>query len=105
MNDVLLFPSSSRKIDDEEREKKVREKRKRKKELERRRRKEARRRSRELRQQREEEAAMQLKIELEERKLLIAQRKLESIRLLDTLLDRVKVRRCPIRFIIVLRSR
>ena len=32
------------------------------------------------------------KIAVEERKLLIAQRKLESIRLLDELLDRVKVR-------------
>ena len=31
------------------------------------------------------------KIELEERKLLVAQRKLESIRLLDELLERVKV--------------
>ena len=31
------------------------------------------------------------KIAIEERKLLIAQRKLESIRLLDELLERVKV--------------
>ena len=35
------------------------------------------------------------KIELEERKLLVAQRKLESIRLLDELLERVKVNSIP----------
>lgn len=38
----------------------------------------------------EEENKMALKIALEERKLLLAQRKLESIRLLTVLLDRVK---------------
>ena len=70
----------------------MREKRKRKAEAEKRRKKEERRRSKELKRQRQEEEEMQLKIELEERKLLIAQRKLESIRVLDTLFDRVKVR-------------
>ena len=39
----------------------------------------------------DEEEAMTRKIAIEERKLLVAQRKLESIRLLDELLDRVKV--------------
>ena len=34
---------------------------------------------------------MQLKIALEERRLLIAQRKLESLRLLSELFERVKV--------------
>merc|ERR1719356_1247264 len=38
-----------------------------------------------------EEEEMAEKIGIEERKLLIAQRKLESIRLLDELLERVKV--------------
>ena len=38
-----------------------------------------------------EEEEMAEKIGSEERKLLIAQRKLESIRLLDELLERVKV--------------
>ena len=37
------------------------------------------------------EEEMADKIAIEERKLLIAQRKLESIRLLDELLERVKV--------------
>ena len=73
----------------------MREKRKRKIAEAEKRRKEERRRSKELKRQREEEEAMQLKIELEERKLLIAQRKLESIRLLDTLFDRVKVSPLP----------
>ena len=38
-----------------------------------------------------EEEEMTEKIGIEERKLLIAQRKLESIRVLDELLERVKV--------------
>ena len=38
-----------------------------------------------------EEEEMAEKIGIEERKLLIAQRKLESIRVLDELLERVKV--------------
>ena len=38
---------------------------------------------------------MALKIAIEERKLLVAQRKLESIRLLDELLERVKVNDVP----------
>ena len=38
-----------------------------------------------------EEEEMAEKIGFEERKLLIAQRKLESIRILDELLERVKV--------------
>lgn len=37
---------------------------------------------------------MNYKIAVEERKLLIAQRKLESIRLLDELFERVKVISC-----------
>lgn len=42
------------------------------------------------RKQKEEEERMQLKISLEERRLLIAQRKLESLRLLSELFERVK---------------
>lgn len=41
--------------------------------------------------QKEEEARMQYRISLEERRLLIAQRKLESLRLLTELFERVKV--------------
>lgn len=43
-----------------------------------------------------DEEAMSHKIAIEERKLLVAQRKLESIRLLDELLERVKVNESPI---------
>ena len=43
------------------------------------------------RKEREEEERMQLKILVEERRLLIAQRKLESLRLLTELFERVKV--------------
>ncbi|XP_066980950.1 trichohyalin [Macrobrachium rosenbergii] len=45
------------------------------------------------REQEEEEARIAKKIALEERKLLIAQRKLESIRLLDEIFERIKVER------------
>ncbi|KAK7485940.1 hypothetical protein BaRGS_00022806 [Batillaria attramentaria] len=45
------------------------------------------------RKQKEEEERMQLKIALEERRLLIAQRKLESLRLLSELFERVKEQR------------
>lgn len=49
--------------------------------------------ARQLRRLKREEAQrMNYKIAVEERKLLIAQRKLESIRLLDELFERVKVR-------------
>lgn len=88
----FFFVNISRRMEKEEREeaerkaalKSVKEKRR----MER----EERRRQRKLEQKlqyNEEEVAE--KIALEERKLLIAQRKLESIRLLDELLDRVKV--------------
>jgi len=43
------------------------------------------------RKKREEERKMQHKIALEERKFLLAQRKLESLRLMTELLERVKV--------------
>ena len=42
-------------------------------------------------QQKEEEERMQYKIALEERRLLIAQRKLESLRILSELFERIKV--------------
>lgn len=48
---------------------------------------------REERKKQEEERRYQLKIEMEERRFLIAQRKLESIRLLTELFNRVRV--CP----------
>lgn len=56
----------------------------------RREREEKRRQKRVEKKQREEEERMQLKIALEERRLLIAQRKLESLRLLSELFERVK---------------
>lgn len=60
--------------------------------IERRKQREEKRRQKRLeRQQKEEEERMQLKIALEERRLLIAQRKLESLRLLSELFERVKV--------------
>lgn len=61
---------------------------------ERRQRKAERHQARQLRRLKREEAQrMNYKIAVEERKLLIAQRKLESIRLLDELFERVKVSR------------
>ena len=44
-----------------------------------------------MRKRREEERKMQLKIAMEERKFLLAQRKLESLRLLTEVLENVKV--------------
>ena len=63
------------------------------KEQEERRRKREEKRRRKRREKREQEEAERLarRIALEERKLLLAQRKLESIRLISELIDRVKV--------------
>ena len=55
-------------------------------------REEKRKRRREEEKRIEEERQMQLKIALEERKILIAQRKLETIRLLSEVFNRIKVR-------------
>lgn len=60
------------------------------KEQRRREREEARRQKRLVKKQHEEEAKLAKKIALEERKILIAQRKLESMRLLEELFNRVK---------------
>ncbi|ESP01947.1 hypothetical protein LOTGIDRAFT_111325 [Lottia gigantea] len=81
------------KKEEEEREKerrrldkiKIREARQRERE-------EIRRRKKLEKKKREEEERMQLKIALEERKFLLAERKLQSIHLLSVLFDRVKVR-------------
>ena len=54
-------------------------------------REEARRQKKIAKKQLEEERKLDLKIALEERKILIAQRKLESMRLLEELFNRVKV--------------
>nr|XP_026691848.1 A-kinase anchor protein 17A-like [Ciona intestinalis] len=56
----------------------------------RRKREEKRRRKKKEKKEQEEAARLALRIAMEERKLLLAQRKLESIRLLSELLDRVK---------------
>ncbi len=61
------------------------------KEERRREREEARRQKLLAKKQREEERKLEQKIALEERKMLIAQRKLESMRLLEELFNRVKV--------------
>jgi arginine/serine-rich splicing factor 17 len=59
---------------------------------ERQKRREEKRKQRQLMKLKEKETQeMNMKIAIEERKLLIAQRKLESIRLLDELFERVKV--------------
>jgi len=57
----------------------------------RKRREEKRSRKRREKKEKEQEARLALRIAKEERKLLLAQRKLESIRLLSEVLDRVKV--------------
>lgn len=62
------------------------------KEQRRREREEARRQKRLSKKQQEEEKKFEMKIALEERKILIAQRKLESMRLLEELFNRVKVK-------------
>ena len=63
------------------------------KEQEERRRKREEKRRRKRKEKREQEEAERLahRIAMEERKLLLAQRKLESIRLISELIDRVKV--------------
>jgi hypothetical protein len=61
------------------------------KEQRRREREEARRQKKLAKKQQEEEKKLEMKIALEERKILIAQRKLESMRLLEELFNRVKV--------------
>lgn len=61
------------------------------KEQRRREREEIRRQKRIAKKQQEEEKKLEMKIALEERKILIAQRKLESMRLLEELFNRVKV--------------
>jgi len=60
----------------------------------RKRREEKRSRKRREKKEKEQEARLALRIAKEERKLLLAQRKLESIRLLSEVLDRVKVPVC-----------
>ena len=64
------------------------------KEQEERRKKREEKRRRKRKEKREQEEAERLarRIAMEERKLLLAQRKLESIRLISELIDRVKVR-------------
>jgi arginine/serine-rich splicing factor 17 len=54
-------------------------------------REEIRRQKRLNKKQQEEDKKLAMKIALEERKILIAQRKLESMRLLEELFNRVKV--------------
>lgn len=102
---LSIYPSSYRACDtNRDREDALLEAHHEKKELklkekaERREKREQMRRDKKMRQkekQLDSEADKELcdKIAFEERKLLLAQRRLESIRLLDELLDRIKVRR------------
>ena len=83
-----------RKIEEEER--RLQEQREKERQVKDARRLERERRRRQRKKQRQfadEEEEMAHMIALEERKLVVAQRKLESIRLLDELLERVKVNR------------
>ena len=81
------------KKEEEERERERKRLEKERIRLERRKEREAKRRAIQLEKRRkQEEKEMQHKIALEERKILIAQRKLETIRLLSELFKRVKVR-------------
>lgn len=57
------------------------------------------------RKRQHEEKTLAMKIALEERKMLIAHRKLESMRLLEELFNRVKVRLFSCRFVHFLVSR
>ncbi|KAK7097145.1 A-kinase anchor protein 17A-like [Littorina saxatilis] len=79
-----------KKVNAERERQRKKEERQRLKEERRKEREEKRRQKRVEKKQKEEEERMQLKIALEERRLLIAQRKLESLRLLSELFERVK---------------
>ena len=88
---VLLLMCRQKKVN-AEKEKQRRKEEKQKLKADRRKEREEKRRLKRIeKKQKEEEERMQLKIALEERRLLIAQRKLESLRLLSELFERVKV--------------
>lgn len=81
-----------RRIEEEERDRERKREEKLRRREERRVDREERRRQQKLELKRqEEEKQMQMRIAVEERKILIAQRKLETIRLLSELFNRVKV--------------
>lgn len=92
--DQTWTPSLCRKQREQEEEEKERKKEEklRKREQKLREREEKRTQKKAKKQQEEEQRKLQLKIVTEERKLLLAQRNLESIRLIAELLSRVKVR-------------
>ena len=87
----ILVVSRQKKLEAERERQRKKEEKQRLKEERRKEREEKRRQKRIEKKQKEEEERMQLKIALEERRLLIAQRKLESLRLLSELFERVKV--------------
>ena len=91
-----------RRKEEEERERELRREEKLRRREERRLERERRRRQhRQEKKAREEERKMQMKIALEERRILIAQRKLETIRLLSELFNRIKVGETDITLIII----
>ena len=95
---LLVLTPCRRKKAEEEAEKERKRQEKIQIQEERRRQREERRRQRRLEKRRkEEERQMQLRIKQEERRILIAQRKLETIRLLSELFNRIKVGRQPAR--------
>jgi len=90
--DELKRAQERRKLEEDDRERERQENAEKLKKVERRMEREQRRRAAKAKQKDQTaEEEMADKIAIEERKLLIAQRKLESIRLLDELLERVKV--------------
>lgn len=96
-----------RKKEEEEKEKeRKRVEKLEKREKRRREREEKRRLKAQERKRLEEERQYQAKIQMEERRFLVAQRKLESIRLLGELFSRIKViAECLLHFIVCVRER
>ena len=93
LNNGFLFASRIRK-EEEDREREQKRIERQIKKQERQQSRIAKRRAKRVEKKRkEEERQMQMKIALEERKILIAQRKLETIRLMSELFNRVKVRK------------
>ena len=89
---TFSFVCFSRKIEEEDRARSLRMESEQQLKMRRRMEREERRRQMKLKAKfQTDEEEMAARIAVEERKLLIAQRKLESIRLLDELLERVKV--------------
>ena len=88
---IFIFYNRKKKEEEEREKERKREEKIRKKEERRKEREEKRRKKRIEKKRKAEEKAMALKIAMEERKILIAQRKLETIHMLSELFTRIKV--------------